>query len=181
MTAAARRLDLSGYGRPPDESDDDVPFAQFDGSVPLLPPWRPPSAEAEFAVRAKRVERRESVRSPRAIVRVDGAGGAALFAELVQRVGQDEGPERVWLRPLLLNGTDGTFVDLRGGNDVLMPAEGIAVCDDETRTRVVMNTAATEGELADRCAQDERWTEAGAAALRLFVLHMFDSSCEGDT
>eukprot|EP00737_Agarophyton_chilense_P001633 gb/GEZJ01001832.1/.p1 GENE.gb/GEZJ01001832.1/~~gb/GEZJ01001832.1/.p1 ORF type:complete len:151 (+),score=23.50 gb/GEZJ01001832.1/:35-487(+) len=77
-------------------------FQPFDGSKPLLPPWRPSSLEDEFGYTAKRIESRQKAQPTlRRIVKVEKKGFATMFAEVVQEL--DDGKGRIWLRPLLLS------------------------------------------------------------------------------
>lgn len=138
-------------------SNDKADFTPFDGSQPLLPPWRPPSLEADFTYSARRlVHRARHMEAPTRLVRLESPGYATLFARVVQNVTSPDGTKRVWLRPLLLDAPTGGFVDVRGGTDLVLPDHLIS--DDvqgEMYTRVVANLAATEGDVEARAVNDD--------------------------
>jgi len=179
--ASAKGFDGKGFVFPPEDGGDARErFEPFDGSMPLLPPWRPPTVEADFAFNAKRLISRESglqARKENKIVKVESKGGGTLFAEVVQetvvandRDGSGNRQPKMWLRPLLLNSeVENTFMDLRGGTDLVLEASKVSEIDSETRTRVTVNLAATEADALDRAVSDERWNESGSKALLVFM------------
>lgn len=173
--------------RPDDDDDgsDAHDFRPFDGSMPLLPAWRPPTIEADFRYNAQRIVSRESraaaERQLKRIVKVESQGCGTLFAEVVQEVapkedaqGAKERVAKLWLRPLLLDNED-TFMDLRGGSDLVLEAGRVVEVDGEMRTRVAVNLAATEGDVVSRTVSDERWKESTSNALLEFVRSLSSS------
>lgn len=164
--------------RQEDNESNDHNYKPFDGSRPLLPPWRPPTIEAEFRYNAQRIISRESraaaQKQPKKIVKIESASHGTLFAEVVQEIEPQSAPEKpnalkkLWLRPLLLDGEE-TYMDLRGGNDLFLDAAKVTDISSETRTRVTVNLAVAEGDLIDRAVADERWKEATSAALIAFM------------
>jgi hypothetical protein len=134
-------------------------FAPFDGSRPLLPPFRPATPEAAFSYHGARVREREEAAGAAAAarrvvaVRGGGAGEGTLFAEVVQEEGLRDG--LVWLRPLMLrNGSAGEaeWIDLRQTSDVFLERAGLddAAVDAETRTVLDIMLIAAEGDLWKR-------------------------------
>lgn len=152
-------------------------FARFDGSKPLLPPWRPESLEAEFNYSARRVESRErgADRVHRKIVKVEKLGFATMFAEVVQEI--DDGKGRIWLRPLLMDshGQDG-FVDLRGATDVVLEKTSVSDVDSETKLRLSVNLMATEEDVVGRVVSDENWDKVSTNAVLLFLKKLSEDS-----
>lgn len=178
VCANAKRSSDGRFKFPPDDSENKAKqFEPFDGSMPLLPPWRPPSVEADFAYNARRIVSRETgvAASPKKIVKVESDGCGTLFAELVQEVGGEEVDgeyvaEKMWLRPLLLDSdVGGTFVDMRGGTDLVLEADKVSEVDAEMRTRVWINLAATESDVLERAVSDERWNENASKVLLVFL------------
>lgn len=169
---ASNKSSGDDFSLPPIRPQGKRNFEPFDGSTPLLPQWRPPSVEAEFNYSARRVVSRERVSKTPAkrLVKVANRGYGTLFAEVVQEI--DEGEGKLWLRPLLLDSDDkdeNTFVDLRGGSDLVLSKSRATELDDETKIRVTMNMVATESDLIDRALSDERWNEIGSTALIKFM------------
>ncbi|KAI0560003.1 hypothetical protein FGB62_128g014 [Gracilaria domingensis] len=151
-------------------------FHHFDGSKPLLPPWRPASLEDEFGYTASRIESREREKpSFRRIVKVEKEGFATMFAEVVQEPNDERG--RMWLRPLLLSShLKDTAVDLRGATDVVLDKKCVSEVDSETRLRLSVNLIATEHDVVGRVLSDERWDEVGTNAVLSFMKRL----SEGD-
>lgn len=162
-----------GFRRAFQPAGDDAPsnFEPYDGSMPLLPAWRPSSLEQAFDYAASRVSHRErDMEEPAKVVRVVTTDHATMFASVVQEVeGSPHRPARVWLRPLLLDAADG-FVDLRGVSDVVLDFK--FVCDDvdqRTRTSVHVNLAATESDLSARIIADDPASGVASDALVNFL------------
>lgn len=155
---------------PPIRPDRNQNFQPFDGSRPLLPPWRPPSIEAEFNHQADRISSREksTTQSQKKIVKIHSHGFGTLFAEVVQELGEEQ--EKVWLRPLLLDSDESaTSVDLRGGSDVVLERCQVEDVDSETSFRISVNLMATESDLLGRALSDDRWNEISSKAVMTFM------------
>eukprot|EP00177_Eucheuma_denticulatum_P001217 GFKZ01002196.1.p1 GENE.GFKZ01002196.1~~GFKZ01002196.1.p1 ORF type:complete len:204 (+),score=33.88 GFKZ01002196.1:182-793(+) len=171
-TPHAKAPPPSNHPPPPDP-----PFSPFDGTLPLLPPWRPPSLESDFHYNATRIIHRESQPPSLPLVRVVSPGFGTLFAQLVQRVEgtREGGGVKFWLRPLLLDACEeigGGFMDLRGGNDVFIDAgeERVQRVAGEMRLRVEVNLAATESDCVGRLGEDaDVWAEGTQAVLMRFM------------
>lgn len=175
-------------------------FAPFDGSRPLLPPWRPDSLEQGFNYAASRIRSREPNYSAAEadcnteqhsaqsegfpLVRIcHPRDGTTLYAHRVQqtsgRGGGAGGVARVWLRPLLLDGDEG-FVDVRGGADLVLDASvGAQEVASELATRVRVNLAATEAEVQARAALDDAFGGLAAQALLEFVRKLGEDDDNG--
>lgn len=169
VVCSLRHPDDNDKPRPPRRRKRREDFQPFDGSTPLLPPWRPPSIEAEFSYSARHIVSRERPVPPaKKIVKVESGDLGTLFAEVVQEVTEGEG--KLWLRPLLLDkGDEGTFLDLRGGSDVFLQKECVRDVDEETKTRLHINLLATESDVLSRAVSDERWNDVGSRALFAFI------------
>lgn len=159
-----------------DNEDLNHKYKPFDGTMPLLPPWHPPTIEADFRYNAQRIVSREAEEPLKKVVKIECEGHGTMFAEVVQEIGPQsarEGkqakPRRVWLRPLLLDHLD-TFMDLRGGTDLVLDAAKVADVSNETRTRITANLAAIEGDMLSRQEASEwRWQDATSTAVINFV------------
>lgn len=154
---------------PPLQPRKNFNFQPFDGSKPLLPPWRPESLEAEFIYSSRHVESHEKTAPTfRKIVKVEGHGFATMFAEVVQEVDNAKG--NMWLRPLLLtNRNKDTSMDLRGASDIVLEKKLVQNVDNETRLRICVNLMATEEDVVDRVLSDERWDEVSSRAVLMFM------------
>lgn len=191
-----RRRD--GPRRPPHHPSH---FQQFDGSMPLLPPWRPETLEQAFSYASARVHRptsRDDAWS-RHLVRLDCPGHATLYAQVVQyseKHGQIDNPsdstdnrrtQKVWLRPLLLDAqeemdsrtthTQG-FLDLRGLSDLVVHSRFVTpIHDPAVALSVRLNLAATSADASTRAALDDDGTFSRLASDTLFdfVRRLYDS------
>lgn len=142
-----------------DGSEGDPPrFAPFDGSRPLLPPFRPATPEAEITFHVSRVQKREkageAAKAANRVIAVPSATKGTLFAEVVQ----DDLPHgKVWLRPLMLLGEVDEWCDLRQTSDCFLPSTFLGdSIPSETRTTLQLNMIAAESDLMDRLVNDER-------------------------
>lgn len=153
-----------------DNLNSSFPFEPFDGSTPLLPPWRPPTLESDFSYNAQRIVSRESQAEQKKIVQVKSPGYGTLIAELIQEIEAKEGTkQKFWLRPLLLDGEKEGFMDLRGGSDVFWEGGSVEEVAGEKRVRVEINLAATEGDVIGRVVRDDDWRESTSLALLTFM------------
>lgn len=165
---AGQHLIMLAFRSRPSRSDDK--FESFDGSLPLLPPWRPSSPEEDFVYHGRRARAREqAAQSFRRIVSVsaDGDTGDVLFAEVIQDT-QKEGT--MWVRPLLMrNQSKDTLLDMRGTIDILLPSSCVAEPDLETRTFVSMSVAASEHDFYNRFLGDDSEIQENCRLLNTFV------------
>lgn len=166
-------------------------FEPFDGSLPLLPPFRPATPEADFARHGERVRGRErAAREAREARRVVSllSGGDRLYAEMVQEAGVKDG--KVWLRPLMLHVGEGGgrredeerdgesyWMDLRQTSDVLLPKEAVCMEPVEPARKVVldMTLAAAEKDLYKRVVDMDDGVDLRShrAALAGFIQSLF--------
>lgn len=154
-------------------------FESFDGSQPLLPPWRPESLEQAFNHASSRISSRENPKIqpelPQTIISLKVTNSESkittMFASVIQAV--DHGDKhRVWLRPLLLDASVGGFVDLRGTSDLLLDQYLVGDKVDEiTRMKLRVNLTATECDLYERTADviDGLSTQVASDALVQFL------------
>lgn len=191
-----RRSD--GPHRPPHHPSQ---FQNFDGSVPLLPPWRPETLEQDFSYASARVHRpspHDDVWA-RNLVRLDCPGHATLYAHVVQysEAGDPDaslsdstgnhGMQKVWLRPLLLDAQEQTytkatmkgFLDLRGLSDLVVHSRFVAPIDDPTvALSIRLNLAATNADVAARITLDDddgTFSRLASETLFDFVRRLYDS------
>lgn len=175
-------------------------FQHFDGSVPLLPPWRPDTLEQDFTYASARVHRPASRDDAwtRNLVRLDCPGHATLYAHVVQYSEKDNGvtsppgdtdsrrTQKVWLRPLLLDSQEQTetdadtngFLDLRGLSDLVVHSRFVAPIDDPVvALSIRLNLAATNPDVATRVTLDDDGTFSRVASDTLFdfVRRLYDS------
>lgn len=165
-----------------DRSSQNMNFEPFDGSRPLLPPWRPEfqSLEEQFTYTSSKLNKRFKHRKPDDtldnLVKIQHlASHKTLFASVISTSSTHE--HRIWLRPLLLDMHDGGFVDLRGTNDVLLDAGQLLVekdVDAVTRTKLRVNLAATEPDALQRFVSDDNGVMSDIASNALLD---FLSSC----
>jgi hypothetical protein len=159
--------------RPPES------FEPFDGSMPMLPPWRPASPEEDFSYHSahtRACERAAEDLRPIVAVAATSDEQEVLYAELVQ--GGLKGG-RAWLRPLMLvkrgaGGSEGdshgdSWLDMRATSDVFLPEHLVVTPDDTARTLVVMSVAASERDLLDRCIGSDDGFEDSRFILSDFV------------
>lgn len=168
-----------------DSSSENMNFEPFDGSRPLLPPWRPEfqSLEEQFTYTSSKLNKRVKHRKPDDtldnLVKIQHlASHKTLFASVISTSSTHE--HRILLRPLLLDIHDGGFVDLRGTNDVLLNAEQLLVdkdVDAVTRTKLRVNLAATEPDALQRFVSDENGVMSDIASNALLD---FLSSCHNN-
>lgn len=176
-------------------------FQHFDGSVPLLPPWRPETIEQDFSYASARVHRPPSHDDvwARNLVRLDCPGHATLYAHVVQySEGGNSGTspsnktdnhsvQKVWLRPLLLDAQEQTytkatmkgFVDLRGLSDLVVHSRFVAPIDDPAvALSIRLNLAATNEDVATRITLDDddgTFSRLASDTLFDFVRRLYDS------
>lgn len=163
-------------------------FQPFDGSVPLLPPWRPESLEQAFNYASMRVHRPVSSddASSDRLVRLQCPGHATLYAHVLQysdkQDSESQSSQKVWLRPLLLDAIDSDcsqgFLDLRGVSDLVVHSRFVHSVDDpQVALSVKLNLAATHADTTARVALDDgAFSHVASDALFEFVKRMYN--CE---
>lgn len=150
-------------------------FEKFDGSQPLLPPYRPESLEQTFSYTARQFKRRETPVLDTVMLR---GGASVLFANVIQNIAPKDGVSRVWLRPLILDNDTG-FIDVRGANDLVLDADLVQAVAPELCTRLEVNLAATEAEFLSKCALDDQVCRVASSALVDFMHHV--GQCDEDS
>lgn len=126
--------------------------------------------EADFLNCARRVASRERDArvADRKVVKVESRAFGVLYAEVVQEVQNVKA--KVWLRPLILNSfEDDTFLDLRGGSDIVLDSEVVEDVDSDTRLRLSVNLLATEGDVVSRAISDDDWNVTSSKCVMKFL------------